>query len=566
MKNFLNRLFGIAAGKKNKSRRRSAFRSNLRMESLEHRDNPAGIGFSPDAGVVFIDGTGGNDTVYVSVDTHGDNNAANDTLVCKIVHGNTSETKSFDLYKQGQRQITKVQFEGEGGSDTVYDSTDISLAVFANNIGAGSEQEKLLFDSQNGKLSLDGTSQADTVRVQGTFGGLGITMQTGNQTLMVVKPQFVGGKQLVYSLYFAGHAGNDYFRNDTFLDTFAYGGAGQDTMRGGGGNDYLDGDMDEQGDSYPASGDKDYLVGMGGNDTLKGDWGDDSLIGGEGNDTLYGGEGNDYLSAYLGDDFLYGGDGNDKLWGDVGNDQLQGNNGDDQLYGQYGDDALEGGLGNDYLNGGEGNDWLEDLDGNNSLYGGNGADQLFAGHKSNVLDPGVNFVYGEGGNDMLVTFGGTAYLHGGDGHDTLIGVAEGKDVESLYGEGGDDKILGGINGAFLDGGNGDDWIIGAGGSDTIKGGAGRDLLMGGEGADNIDGGAGDDILIGGGCSGNAADHTADTLTGGMGFDKFQKDDNGKGGDFDIVTDYVVGDLKLASIAWGTWFTDVNFQGKGKPVV
>jgi len=108
--------------------------------------------------------------------------------------------------------------------------------------------------------------------------------------------------------------------------------------------------------------------------------------------------------------------------------------------------------------------------------------------------------------------------------------------------------------------------MGSDGNDTIVGGAGRDLLFGGLGSDNIDGGLGDDILIGGSCSGGmAADHVPDTLTGGAGNDRFRIDPNGNGGSYDTVTDYTVGDMKLSSIDWSQWFTDVNFAGKGKPV-
>src|SRR4029434_5105543 len=100
MKAFLSRLFGLSSRKSSKTQRRNAFRTNLRMEGLERRDTPAGIGVSWDAATVFMDGSAGADTAYISINTHGDNNAANDTLVCKLVHGNTSETQSFALYKQ----------------------------------------------------------------------------------------------------------------------------------------------------------------------------------------------------------------------------------------------------------------------------------------------------------------------------------------------------------------------------------------------------------------------------------------------------------------------------------
>jgi len=163
--------------------------------------------------------------------------------------------------------------------------------------------------------------------------------------------------------------------------------------------------------------------------------------------------------------------------------------------------------------------------------------------------------------------GGTAYLHGGDGHDFLQGAQTGLGaLDYLYGEGGDDTLSGGHYTALLSGGNSDDWIMGSGGNDTIVGGAGRDLLFGGLGSDNIDGGLGDDILIGGSCSGGmAADHVPDTLTGGAGNDRFRIDPNGNGGSYDTVTDYTVGDMKLSSIDWSQWFSDVNFAGKGKPV-
>lgn len=85
-----------------------------------------------------------------------------------------------------------------------------------------------------------------------------------------------------------------------------------------------------------------------------------------GNDTLLGGAGHDYIQgdfAYLngsnsfssdtGEDLLRGGAGDDVIWGDQGegkelihslaNDRLYGDNGDDILYGQAGADVLDGG-------------------------------------------------------------------------------------------------------------------------------------------------------------------------------------------------------------------------------
>jgi Ca2+-binding RTX toxin-like protein len=575
MKTNFSQLFRRSAKKRSRPLSRSASGFTFRMEELERRLNFSGISASPDAGIVFIDGSAGNDTAYVSINTHGDNNTANDTLVVKLVHDGITDKQTFDLYKQTAngpvRQFKMIAFEGHGGSDKVVDFTDLGLSVLEKTIDAG-DQKAIAFNSATGQLSINGTAQNDTVTCSSTLAGLHVSMQNQSGTLDVYKPFYKGTPQgvkpVVSNINFAGHAGNDKFTNNTWVDCEAYGGVGQDTLYGGTGNDVLDGDKDEQGDSYPASGDKDYLYGSAGNDTLMGDQGDDALYGGKGNDTIYGGDGNDYISGMDGNDFLYGEKDNDTLYGDAGDDQLQGNAGNDLLLGGTGNDTIEGGTGNDALYGGADWDSLEDNDGNNFLYGGDGADQIYVGHVSmGAVNTDVNYVEGGAGSDKIISFGGKATLHGGDGHDYLMGAQSGLGaLDYLYGEGGDDTLVGGNFTALLSGGNGDDWIVGSDGNDTIVGGAGRDLLFGGLGSDNIDGGAGDDILIGGQCSGGLeADHVPDTLTGGTGNDRFQIDPNGNGGSYDKVTDFTVGDLKLANIAWGNWFTDVNFAGKGKPV-
>src|SRR5262245_11700479 len=313
MKSFLHRLFGLTEKQKNKARRRAAFRTILRFEGLERRDNPAGIGVSWDAGTVFIDGTAGNDTAYISINTHGDSNAANDTLVCKLVHGATSETKTFDLYKQTAgglvRQINKVQFEGHGGSDNVADFGNLDLAVFETKINGG-DQKIAVFDAASGEFSINGTALPDTVAVTSTLAGMHVSMHNYTGSLDVTKPIHFGTPQgvktLITSLYFAGHAGNDHFTNSTWVNTQAYGGAGQDWLQTGSGNDLLDGDKGDEGETYPAVGDQDILIAGAGDDKLYGDQGDDYLYAGEGNDVVYGGEGNDELDGSTGNDYLYG--------------------------------------------------------------------------------------------------------------------------------------------------------------------------------------------------------------------------------------------------------------------
>ncbi|HEY1379779.1 MAG TPA: calcium-binding protein, partial [Gemmataceae bacterium] len=66
---------------------------------------------------------------------------------------------------------------------------------------------------------------------------------------------------------------------------------------------------------------------------LAGGAGNDLVVGGSGNDTLSGGAGNDLVYGAGGNDVLDGGDGADRLYGNAGNDTLRGAAGDDVLVG-----------------------------------------------------------------------------------------------------------------------------------------------------------------------------------------------------------------------------------------
>ena len=144
-----------------------------------------------------------------------------------------------------------------------------------------------------------------------------------------------------------------------------YGGAGNDTIRGGN-----EGNSD--GDStasvtfeYPSGGQSAKFMFIHGN-MLDGGAGNDMLFGADGRDTLMGGAGNDELDGGDGMDMLMGGTGNDKLidGGDIGGNKLEGNSGNDELSAAYRGllvktgatvsdtvdaDTLMGGAGNDTL-------------------------------------------------------------------------------------------------------------------------------------------------------------------------------------------------------------------------
>jgi hypothetical protein len=94
------------------------------------------------------------------------------------------------------------------------------------------------------------------------------------------------------------------------------------------------------------------VTGGAGDDTLNGGAGDDTVTGGGGNDTLNGGAGNDTVTGGGGNDTLNGGAGNDTVNGG-GNNTVTGGGGGG------GNDTVTGGGGNDTVIGGGENDDLD---------------------------------------------------------------------------------------------------------------------------------------------------------------------------------------------------------------
>jgi Ca2+-binding RTX toxin-like protein len=125
------------------------------------------------------------------------------------------------------------------------------------------------------------------------------------------------------------------------------GGAGNDTLAGGGGADVVVGGAGD--DSLQAVAGDDVLLGGEGSDTLRGGAGADRLDGGAGNDSISGGAGNDYLIGGAGDDAAHGGAGDDILVGGDGDDLLIGGAGRDLMVGGFGADRLAGNADEDIL-------------------------------------------------------------------------------------------------------------------------------------------------------------------------------------------------------------------------
>ena len=305
----------------------------------------------------------------------------------------------------------------------------------------------------------------------------------------------------------------------------------------------------------------DIFVGGAGNDTLYGRTGWDWLDGGAGNDTLYGGgqndvllggAGNDTLFGEDGDDYLAAGDGADNVWGGAGNDTLVDGGGSEAQYGDDGDDTflINADATFNWFVGGAGGDtvsaermatgimvhldykpaeWVGSasplegdptslamgvvnvdnyslsyttvgLVGVENVTGSQFRDALAGSSGDNVLKglAGDDTLYGQDGNDALEGGAGADTLHGGNGSDTLSyagstagvyldlttheafgGDADGDvfdGVESLRGSKLADQLKGDAGGNRLEALAGDDWLVATTGADTYDGGEGKDFI------------------------------------------------------------------------------------------
>jgi Ca2+-binding RTX toxin-like protein len=256
--------------------------------------------------------------------------------------------------------------------------------------------------------------------------------------------------------------------------------------------------------------------------------------------TFYGGFGNDFLSTggSQGIVTLYGGAGNDTLFvtagtyglytliGGAGADTIMGSGYDIASYasssagvtvdlnllgaqvsaGDAAGDVLTGIL---TLVGSDFNDTLRlstTYVFGGELIAGLGDDTLYGGAANEYFEggAGADTMVGGGGQDRVryrnstagVTIDLTitgAQMSGGEGAgDILIGIS------NLTGTNFADVLTGDANVNWLDGGSGDDLVYGGAGDDLLDGKAGNDTINGGLGDDSIDGGAGADTLIGGG--------------------------------------------------------------------
>jgi Ca2+-binding RTX toxin-like protein len=358
---------------------------------------------------------------------------------------------------------------------------------------SNSEPGEVLVHLNGGQRSFR-VSDFDSIRINGNAGNDHVVNTISNNTKPV---RYFGGEghdrienNSANPLHFVGGNGNDNYSSTRYLPASFDGGSGVELI-------LILGPADIDLNRYPtvehAGSERGTLIGNALGNNLELYNGGGTIFGRGGNDTMFvsgtltsrldGGDGNDRLSAQTnasiaGPTVMLGGNGNDSLTGGARNDTLDGGLGADVIKGGGGVDELTyasrttnlsitlGTTANDGAAGEGDNAWY-DIE---RVRGGNANDYISATAANNVL-------YGNGGNDVLVGFGGNDALFGGFGNDRIYA------------------------------GSGNDYAEGNAGNDTMYGEAGLDRLLGHDGDDTF----------------YARDGERDTLDGGTGYDRAQRD-------------------------------------------
>jgi len=397
---------------------------------------------------------------------------------------------------------------GESGDDTLIggDGEDHFVGGSGNDFIDGelhgNASDRVYYDSSSSGVVINLSNSAQFGVAAGTgFDGLGGTDTLANIEYIIGSDfdDTIIGIESGSFMGFLGGAGDDTLIGNIGFDTVHYFESSeginldlniQDGVTGqfisaSQGTDTLQG-MDD----VVASSHADVVIGNAGNNHIRGFGGDDTLDGGAGIDTIgfyqaeegvtvdlniQDGITSQFISASRGTNVLSGFENiNASFFGDT----LIGNADANVFFGLDGDDTLTGNAGNDFLNGDAGNDTavfsgvrgdysvIDNGGGNvtitdlNAADGDDGSDfvsnvEFFEFSDQTVsltqlLNPGLNTIVGTNGDDSLVGTAGADLIQGLDGIDTLSGL------------GGDDIIEGGAGNNLMNGGTGNDTIVGGG--------------------------------------------------------------------------------------------------------
>jgi Ca2+-binding RTX toxin-like protein len=366
-------------------------------------------------------------------------------------------------------EIEHINFEALGGADTITVNdltgtgvTDVNLNL-ESSIGSG------VGDGQADTVIVNGTANADQIKVGNNAKGVNVTGLAAKVTILNAEP---ANDRLVIN----GLAGAD-----TIDASNLHSGVIQLTLNGGD--------------------DADLLIGSQGNDLI---------IGGRGNDTALMGAGDDT--------FVWNpGDGSDIVEGQGGNDTLQFNGANVNENINISANGSRVSFTRDVAN------ITMDLNGieNVNFVALGGADTITVGDLTGTDVKQVNIDLsatpgsgvGDGSADTVIVNGtnrnDTIQVDGGPGGVSVSGLRarvnitgseSANDKLSVNALNGDDVVTAGnLNADAIqlteDGGAGNDVLIGSKGDDTLIGGAGDDILEGGPGVDTLNGAPGNDVLI-----------------------------------------------------------------------
>jgi Ca2+-binding RTX toxin-like protein len=421
--------------------------------------------FTPGTGDDIVNGLGGFDDVFYSVD---DNATSGIAVNAGASAGSYTVTSTY----YGTDALTGVErIFGTQNADTFNGGTgdDYFVAGLGSDIingGGGSGFDRLSYYDSRSNAQLGGVIVNFTGLGSGTVTDFPGTIDT-----------FTGIEEVI------GTALGDTFNGGASDDRFD-GARGADNFNGGGGIDTVTFEFDDgitQGVNV-------NLVagtatdGYGFADTLN------SI------ENIYG------TNKALLVDNIVGNSANNTIRGYAGNDMLDGGAGVDTI--DYLGDFARGGTAavGVYLSSNVAVDSFGNYDTLLNFENVTGTDVNNAGYNDIIFGNSVaNFVDARGGGDIVVAgdgddivYGGlgTDAIYGGNGNDTLIGsnftAAFNGEIDYLISEAGNDTIYVGTAGnAYIDGGSGNDVIFGGSATDYVLSGSGNDTVTLGGGVDLV---------------------------------------------------------------------------------
>ncbi len=447
-----------------------------------------------------------------------------------IVHGGDMDFRGYAPFVVGDVYYAQNDVRVIGGDDRIV-ITDFTRAEVGNSSGVNFSGD---VDQVVNNATVVGGDDYIDVRDLESYNG---EVRISGDVRLVSGGVVVGGDDDIRgSRSLDNIIAGDQIQNSN-LNLFV---GGDDTIRGGAGDDELYGDIGSETVTGSAGG-NDIIHGGGGNDTMVGSGGRDKFFKGSGGATIYGGNGSDSFQPNSnGAHSFYGGSGEDTVNYSKATGRI-----DVDLFSSANN---RGWAANDVLSS------VENITGsqtqNNFIYGNFAGNKIIGGDKSDRVEGrgGGDEIKTAGGNDRIeADFGANTY-NGGNGFDILSydassdgvrvdlssdkawgGDAAGDtimNIEHLYGTSENDKFWGDNARNIFKGYDGNDSLYGRNGADALYGGADNDKLYGGFGGDIVNGGGGADKIFGG--RGN------DFLIGGNGEDVFHFD---RGDDIDRIRDF-----------------------------